>query len=67
MAPAKKPTFQEAMVRLDEIVRLLEEGSKPLEDSITLYEEGCKLVALCEDKLSQARLTVEKLEKETAQ
>jgi exodeoxyribonuclease VII small subunit len=63
MAAAKKPTFQQAMERLDEIVRLLEEGSKPLEESISLYEEGCKLVTLCEDKLSSARLKVEELEK----
>ena len=67
MATEKKPTFQQSMERLEEIVRLLEEGSKPLEKSISLYEEGCKLVKLCESKLSDARLKVEELEKETAQ
>lgn len=67
MATEKKPTFQQSMERLEEIVRLLEEGSKPLEESISLYEEGCKLVKLCESKLSDARLKVEELEKETAQ
>lgn len=64
MAGTKKITFQQAMERLEEIVRLLEEGSKPLEDSIALYEEGGALVKLCESKLSDARLKVEELEKE---
>ena len=67
MATAKKQSFQESMERLDEIVRLLEEGSRPLEESIDLYEEGQGLVKQCEEILKTARLKVEELGKETPQ
>ncbi len=67
MATAKQPSFQEAMERLDEIVRLLEEGSRPLEESIDLYEEGQSLSKLCEKTLTEARLKIEELGKEHAQ
>ncbi len=63
----KKTTFGQDIERLDEIVRLLEEGSKPLEESIALYEEGNLLVKRCEEKLNTAKLTIEQLEKEKAE
>jgi len=66
MATTKQPTFQESMERLEEVVRLLEEGSRPLEESISLYEEGQILVKRCEEILKNARLKVEELGKETA-
>ena len=62
----KKTTFGQDIERLDEIVRLLEEGSKPLEESISLYEEGNTLVKRCQEKLEGAKLTIEQLEKENA-
>lgn len=67
MATAKQPTFQESMERLEEIVRLLEEGSRPLEESIALYEEGQTLAKYCEKTLADARLKIEELGKENAQ
>ncbi len=67
MATTKKPTFQESMERLEEIVRLLEEGSRPLEESIDLYEEGHALVKICEQTLSNAKMKVEELGKESFQ
>jgi len=45
-------TFEEALERLEEIVGLLEEGDAPLEQAMVLYEEGVKLTALCQQKLS---------------
>ena len=62
-----KNTFGQDIERLDEIVKLLEEGSKPLEESIALYEEGNELVKRCGEKLNAAKLTIEQLEKENAQ
>lgn len=62
----KKTTFGQDIERLDEIVRLLEEGSKPLEESIALYEEGTLLVKRCGEKLNAAKLTIEQLEQEEA-
>ena len=56
--------FHKAMERLNEIVGLLEQGDQTLEDSIALYEEGGRLVSLCEQKLKEAHLKIEEIEKE---
>lgn len=44
-------TFEDALVRLEEIVDLLESGENPLEKSLELFEEGVGLVKLCNKKL----------------
>lgn len=43
MAAKKKLSFEQTMARLEEIVRLLEQGDAPLETSMALFEEGTKL------------------------
>lgn len=58
----KQPTFEEAMSRLEEIVSLLENGGAALDETLSLYEEGAKLAALCSAKLEKAEQTVEKIE-----
>ncbi len=58
---AKKITFEEAAGRLEEIVRRLEEGEVPLEESIRLYEEGMKLGAMCRRILDEADQRIRKL------
>ncbi|OZS78800.1 exodeoxyribonuclease VII small subunit [Tetzosporium hominis] len=47
-------TFEEAMKQLEEIVRRLEQGDVPLEESIDLYKQGMELSAQCSAKLQQA-------------
>ena len=47
-------TFESAMVRLEEIVNMLESGKATLDDSLSLYEEGIALVRLCSDRLDKA-------------
>ncbi len=47
-------TFEQAMARLEEIVRLLESGELPLDETIRLYEEGQRLRQFCEQKLNEA-------------
>ncbi len=47
-------TFESAMMRLEEIVTLLESGNCALDDSLKLFEEGTKLTAFCSDSLKQA-------------
>lgn len=59
-------SFEEAMKRLDEIAAALESGSEPLERSLELYAEGAGLIALCEKKLKDAKLTIETLFPEDA-
>lgn len=47
-------TFEEAMKQLEDIVRRLEQGDVPLEESIDLYKKGMELSALCTAKLQDA-------------
>ena len=65
MASEKKSRhgFEESMQRLEEIVRLLEKGDAPLEDSIRLFEEGTKLAKKCDDMLNEAEKKVVVLSK----
>ena len=54
MKNEKKLTFEEALGRLEEIVRSLENGGAKLEDSLSLFEEGVGLVKLCGKRLDEA-------------
>ena len=59
----KKKTFEEQIARLEEIVSLLERGDAQLADSLSLFEEGTKLIAACSKELDQAEQTVVRLMK----
>lgn len=63
MAEKKELSFEEAMVRLEEIVRLLEGGGAALDTSLALFEEGVGLVKLCNAKLDGAEQKVKMLVK----
>lgn len=54
----KKKNFEEAMMRLEEIVRVLESGAQSLEESLALFEEGTTLAAFCNTTLSEAKLKI---------
>ena len=54
-------TFEAAMVRLEEIVRLLESGNAQLDASLALFEEGVGLVKFCNSKLDHAEQKVKML------
>ncbi|HOJ47304.1 MAG TPA: exodeoxyribonuclease VII small subunit [Bacillota bacterium] len=51
-------TFEEALARLEKIVRSLEEGNVPLDNSLALFEEGTKLVRFCSEKIDAAEQKV---------
>lgn len=55
---AKKQSFEGSMVRLEEIVRKLEQGDTPLADSVALFEEGTKLAAALHKLLDEAEQKV---------
>jgi len=55
---ADKITFEDALARLEKIVRALEEGNVPLDSSLALFEEGTKLVRFCNDKIDTAEQKV---------
>ena len=58
MATKKKMEFEGSMARLEEIVSLLERGDAPLEQAMTLFEEGAKLLRECTKQLDQAEQKV---------
>lgn len=60
---AKKLSFEESVARLDEIVKHLESGDLPLSESLTMFEEGTKLIAECTKLLDEAEQKVVKLKK----
>lgn len=59
----KKLSFEQSMARLDEIVRHLEKGDMPLNDSLALFEEGTALIRSCEKQLDEVEQKVVKLRK----
>jgi exodeoxyribonuclease VII small subunit len=58
-----KETFEQALGKLEEIVRHLEKGDLTLDDSLKAFEEGIKWSRLCEAKLTEAKGKVEQLVK----
>lgn len=56
-----KLSFENAIDELESIVKRLEEGKVPLEESVTIYERGEALKARCEELLRQAEARVEKI------
>ena len=59
----KKKTFEENMMRLEEIVSQLEKGDGALSDSLALFTEGTKLISACRKELDSAQQQVMKLMK----
>ena len=59
----KKQGFEESLARLDEIVRHLEKGDLPLSESLSLFEEGTRLLTACSKMLDEAEQKVVKLRK----
>ena len=57
----KKWTFEQAMARLEEIVRQLEQGDVPLDQALALFEEGSGLMKKCTSMLNRAEQKVSKL------
>ena len=49
----KKESFKQSMDRLDEIIARLNQNEVELEEDITLFEEGLKLVKQCDARLKQ--------------
>lgn len=53
--------LEDAMRRLDEVVSALDRESSDLEESLALYEEGVRLVALCNRRLGEAERRIHAL------
>ncbi len=61
-AEKKEISFEEALGRLEQIVKALEGGNVPLEDLIKLFDEGTNLVKLCTERLDKAEEKVKLLQ-----
>ena len=60
-ADVKKLSFERAMEELESIVKRLEDGKVPLEESVAIYERGEALRRRCEELLRQAEARVDKI------
>ena len=60
--PIAELSFEDALKRLEEIVRQLESGDVALEQSISLYQEGDKLRAQCEQRLKSAQAKIDQIQ-----
>jgi len=60
-ADVKKLSFEKAIDELASIVKRLEDGKVPLEESVAIYERGEALKRRCEELLKQAEARVEKI------
>jgi len=64
--PAKSLPFEEALKKLEGIVEVMESDELPLEALMARYEEGTRLVKICQEKLAEAELKIQQLEKNAA-
>ena len=53
--------FEAAMAELDQIVRTLEQGDQPLEQSLALFERGVRLSRFCHERLEDAEKRIQVL------
>ena len=57
----KNMNFEEAVNKLEQIVRALEDGNTPLDRALELYENGIALVRFCNEKLDSAEQKINML------
>ena len=57
-------TYEQAKAALDEVVAKLEDKDLPLDDMVSLWEQGEKFAAICEAKLSAAKAKLDALRPE---
>ena len=63
-ASEAKLTFEAALGRLETIVESMESGEVPLAELLAKFEEGTKLLKVCESRLKDAELKIEQLKKQ---
>ena len=65
-AKAGNLAFEEALKKLEAIVEAMESQDLPLEALLAKYEEGTRLAKMCQNKLTEADLKIQQLEKNAA-
>jgi len=59
----EQPSFEDALGRLESIVDSMEQGQVPRAELLARYEEGTKLLKVCEARLKDAELKIDLLKK----
>jgi exodeoxyribonuclease VII small subunit len=59
-----KPSFEAALAQLESIVESMESGDVPLAELLARFEEGNKLLKVCESRLKDAEIKIEQLRKQ---
>jgi exodeoxyribonuclease VII small subunit len=67
MSTPHSTQFEQSLQKLEALVKSLESGTLPLEDSLTAFQEGVGLVKNCQTLLSQAEQKVEVLIKASSE
>ena len=65
-AKADDLPFEEALKKLEAIVEAMESEDLPLETLLAKYQEGTQLSRICQEKLAQAEIKIQQLEKNAA-
>ncbi len=60
--PDSNLSFEEALKQLEDIVERLDQTNMSLDDAIVAYEKGSELKKICEERLKQAQLKVDKIQ-----
>lgn len=63
----KELSFEESLMKLEEIVKKLEVGDVPLDDAINEFNYAMKLAKTCDEKLKSAEESISKLVKENGE
>jgi exodeoxyribonuclease VII small subunit len=56
--------FEDALHKLESVVESMESGELPLEALLSQFEEGARLVKICQEKLAEAEVRIKQLEKD---
>lgn len=58
-------SFEEALAELQELIHAIDSGNETLDNCIAAFERGSELKALCQKKLDEAKLKIQKISQNT--
>ncbi len=64
---AQELQFEDALEQLETIIQSMEDGETALADLVAKFEEGSKLLKVCQEKLKEAELKIEQLNLKTGE
>lgn len=67
MPESEQLSYEDAIAQLEGIIEALEDGDIPLQDLVVKFEEGSKLLKVCQAQLKEAEAKIEKLNTQTGE